>query len=120
MASEVSLEAGTEMGWLTPRRERRLLILLFVVGFFLRAYPILWSSAHYDPNAYGFHPDEPKLVRHVDDFPESIHTYKDYRYPTLIPFTYGIAWRGVGGALGGVLGGGRATRARDPRDIPAG
>lgn len=97
--SGVSLESGGEVGWLTPERERRLLILFFVVGFFLRAYPILWSSAHYDPSAWGFHPDEPKLVRHVDDFPQSIHTYDDYRYPTLIPFTYGAVWMGVGGAL---------------------
>jgi len=99
MASGVSLESGGEMGWLTPERERRLLILFFVLGFFLRAYPILWSSAHYDSHAWGFHPDEPKLVRHVDDFPESIHTYEDYRYPTLIPFAYGAVWMGVGGAL---------------------
>ncbi len=99
MASGVSLETNSEMGWMTPERERRLLILLFLVGFLLRAYPVLWSSAHYNPSAWGFHPDEPKLVRHVDDFPESIHTYKDYRYPTLIPFTYGVVWMGVGGAL---------------------
>ena len=99
MESEASLESNNGGSWLTPERERRLLIVLFVVGLLLRVYPILWSSAHYDPNAGGFHPDEPKLVRHMDDFPESLQTYTDYRYPTLIPFTYGIVWMGVGGAL---------------------
>ena len=99
MESGVSLDSNNDGGWLTPERERKLLIVLFVVGFLLRVYPILWSSAHYNPDAYGFHPDEPKLVRHVDDFPESLQTYKDYRYPTLIPFAYGVVWMGVGGAL---------------------
>jgi hypothetical protein len=100
MDRSLSLDLDHDVGWLTPQRERRLLILLLVVGFFLRAYPVLWSSAHYNPGAYGFHPDEPKLVRHIDDFPESLRTYEDYRYPTLIPFTYGALWMGVGGALG--------------------
>ena len=81
------------------RRLRLALLVLIVLGFALRAYPILWGSQLYDSDQYSFHADEPKLVRYVDDFPESLKTNHDYRYPTFLHNVYGVLWAAAGGAL---------------------
>ena len=74
------------------RRARTILIILFVVGFALRALPILWGSAWYDRSQYSMHSDEPKLIRYIDDFPDSFAVNQDYRYPTFLHNTYGVLW----------------------------
>lgn len=81
-------------------RARRLWILLLVVGFALRLFTILWGSVHYDPGQFSLHSDEPKLVRYVDDFPESMLENADYRYPTFVHNVCGLAWWGTGTLLG--------------------
>lgn len=65
--------------WLKGRRG--VLVGLFLLGLGLRLVPVLWGSVHLDGEQYSFHPDEPKLVRYVDGFPESVGANRDYRYP---------------------------------------
>ncbi|MCB9914806.1 MAG: glycosyltransferase family 39 protein [Planctomycetes bacterium] len=74
------------------RHERALLVAFVVIGVLLRAVPILWGSTWFHERQATFHPDEPKLVRPLDDFPASLRTFDDYRYPTLLPFAYGALW----------------------------
>lgn len=81
------------------RNERRLAGSLLLIGVVLRLVPILWGSVHFNADQSGFHPDEPKLVRYIDDFPESLSTYHDYRYPSLLPFGYGLLWAPVAEVL---------------------
>jgi hypothetical protein len=73
-------------------RLRVLLITLFVIGFLLRLYPLMWGSAFYDPGQFSLHSDEPNVVRYVDDFPDTLITNHDYRYPTFIHNVWGAAW----------------------------
>ncbi len=92
--------------------ERRWVAGLLLAGLVLRLIPVLWGSTYYDTANHGFHPDEPKLVRVLDDFPESILTQHDYRYPTLLPFTFGALWWVVGEGLG--LREGAASQPGEP------
>ena len=78
----------------------RWFLLLLVVGTLLRAVPILWGSQYYHEVQYNLHPDEPKIVRYIDDFPQSVPANHDYRYPTFLHNTYGLAWWGFGSAMG--------------------
>ncbi|MCP5023719.1 MAG: hypothetical protein GY930_18370 [bacterium] len=80
-------------------KQLRILALIIVIGTILRAIPIMWSSAFLNPTQYNFHPDEPKIVRSADDFPDFLTEYHDYRYPHFLHTTYGVAWWAVGGAL---------------------
>lgn len=82
------------------RHERALVATMLLLGLLLRLVPVLWGSTYFDATQAMFHPDEPKLVRPLDDFPGSLETYKDYRYPTLLPFAFGALWYPVGEALG--------------------
>ena len=75
------------------------IILLLLVGLSLRTYPILWGSEYFHEVQYDLHPDEPKIVRAIDDFPESLRTNHDYRYPTFLHNAIGAAWWTVGSAL---------------------
>lgn len=70
-----------------------------MVGTALRTVPILWGSQFYHEVQYNLHPDEPKIVRYIDDFPESVPANHDYRYPTFLHNLYGLTWWGVGSAL---------------------
>lgn len=80
-------------------KQLRALAIIIVIGTILRAIPIMWGSAFLNPVQYNFHLDEPKIVRSVDDFPEFLTEYHDYRYPHFLHTTYGVAWWAVGGAL---------------------
>lgn len=82
------------------RHERSLVALLLLIGLALRFAPLLWGSAYYSPEQSGFHPDEPKLVRWMDDLPESLTSSHDYRYPTLLPMAYGVLWLPARAAMG--------------------
>ena len=65
------------------------------VGVFLRAIPIPWGTVFVDPALFGFHPDEPKLVRFADGFPGSIEENEDYRYPLFAHDVLGVLWQGA-------------------------
>lgn len=79
------------------RRNRRVLLLLLLLSCGLRIAPALWGSKLWNAQQYAFHTDEPKLVRFVDEFPGSLQTFHDYRYPTLVPIALGATWTAVGG-----------------------
>ena len=98
--------ATLELEWRSPatvfveRHERKLVAVLLLIGVALRFFPLLWGSAYYSPEQSGFHPDEPKLVRWMDDLPESFTSYTDYRYPPLLPIAFGALWLPTRAALG--------------------
>ncbi len=103
-------EGELEVTWEAPepeqapsfieRHERALLFSAVLIGLLLRLVPILWGTVYYDSQQAVMHPDEPKLVRPLDDFPGSLATFHDYRYPTFLPFAYGALWAPVGEVLG--------------------
>ncbi|MEO1698735.1 MAG: hypothetical protein AAFU73_15675 [Planctomycetota bacterium] len=69
------------------------LVALALFALVLRAVPILWGTAYIDDALFGFHPDEPKLVRFADRFPESITSNTDYRYPLFAHSVLGVVWQ---------------------------
>lgn len=76
-------------------------VLAFVlIGLILRAVPLLWGSTFLNDEQFGMHPDEPKVVRAIDDFPESLSTYHDFRYPHLLHNGIGLLWWPVREAAG--------------------
>jgi 4-amino-4-deoxy-L-arabinose transferase-like glycosyltransferase len=103
-----------ELEWRSPqsafvaRHERKLVALLLLIGLVLRCVPLLWGSTYYNPAQSGFHPDEPKLVRWMDDLPGSFTANTDYRYPPLLPIAYGALWLPVRAAMG-IDSSGRST-----------
>ena len=87
-------------GLLRPtRKQLRTLAIIIIIGTLLRAVPIMWGSAFLNEVQYNFHPDEPKIVRRVDDFPDFLSNYHDYRYPHFLHTTYGVAWWAIGGTF---------------------
>ncbi|MCA9001855.1 MAG: glycosyltransferase family 39 protein, partial [Planctomycetes bacterium] len=82
-----------------PHRPLRTLAAIILIGTLLRAIPILWGTTYWNPVQYNFHPDEPKIVRQVDDFPKYLSDYHDFRYPHFLHMTYGMAWWAIGGAF---------------------
>lgn len=78
----------------------RALAALLVIGVLLRLFPILWGSIYFDPDQYGFHADEPRIVRCIEDFPNPLSTNTDFRYPTLLHNTYDVLWAGFKAGMG--------------------
>jgi hypothetical protein len=89
---EVSWETAEHEPGFIERHERLLVVSMMFIGVLIRVLPILWGSVYFDAQQTVLHPDEPKLVRPLDDFPGSLSTYHDYRYPSLLPFAYGALW----------------------------
>ncbi len=79
---------------------RRWITCLLLIGVILRMVPILWGSAIYDQDQFPLHPDESKIVRYADDFPESLSTNKDFRYPLLVHHVGSLAWWPVKTVMG--------------------
>lgn len=76
----------------TSPKARRALLGLLLLGVLLRAVPILWGSTYWNDEQFGMHPDEPKIVRIADSFPESLEKYHDYRYPHFLHNSLGALW----------------------------
>lgn len=74
------------------RRARQWAGLLIAIGVLLRLIGLLWGTQIYDRSNHSLHPDEPKIVRYVQGFPETIRTNHDYRYPTFAHNVYGLLW----------------------------
>ncbi len=79
---------------------RRTVLILVLVGLLLRAVPVLWGSTFLNDEQFSMHPDEPKIVRAIDSFPDTLTTYHDYRYPHLLHTGIGLLWWPVRGAMG--------------------
>ncbi len=75
-----------------PPKTRRVVIALVLLGAALRLYPMLWGSAFYSQDQFALHPDESKIVRYADDFPGSLQTNEDFRYPHLVHHLGSLAW----------------------------
>ncbi|QDV06291.1 hypothetical protein Poly30_18000 [Planctomycetes bacterium Poly30] len=83
-----------------PLSGRGWIALWLLIGLALRLYPILWGSAIHDPDQFALHPDESKIVRYADDFPDSLATNEDFRYPLLVHHVGSLAWWPVKTAFG--------------------
>jgi len=77
------------------RRRWPWIALVVLVGACLRAVPIPWGTSYAEPGLVGMHPDEPKLVRFADRFPESVVENEDFRYPLLMHDVLGVLWQGA-------------------------
>jgi len=55
---------------------------LLLFSFLIRFWLIGWGIGLFWFDARIFHPDEPKVVRYVDRFPDSMKENYDFRYPT--------------------------------------
>lgn len=84
----------------SARSRRAWIAAWLLIGLVLRLYPILWGSALFDPDQFALHPDESKIVRYADDFPDSAKTNEDFRYPLLVHHVGSLAWWPVKTALG--------------------
>ena len=76
----------------TPSKTRWIVVALVLIGAALRLYPILWGSTFYSEDQFALHPDESKIVRYADDFPGSLETNADFRYPLLVHHLGSLAW----------------------------
>lgn len=81
-------------------RRRRAILACLVIGVVLRAIPMLWGSAFFHRDQFALHPDESKIVRYADDFPGSLETNGDFRYPLLVHHVSALAWWPVKSLLG--------------------
>ena len=68
----------------------RILLAILAGSFCIRLSGILWGLPVFDELERIYHPDEPKVVRVAAEFPGSIWSNTDLRYPTLYHHFLGI------------------------------
>ncbi|MEM8709933.1 MAG: hypothetical protein AAGG01_03195, partial [Planctomycetota bacterium] len=99
-------------------RRQRFLLSCLVIGVVLRAIPMLWGSAFFHRDQFALHPDESKIVRYADDFPGSLSTNGDFRYPLLVHHVSALAWWPVKSAFGWDDDGVYVQWAQDEQRMP--
>lgn len=62
------------------KRARNALALLILFGFAVRFSSMFWGVGLFSFDHGYYHPDEPKVVNYVRNFPESFWTASDFRY----------------------------------------
>jgi hypothetical protein len=80
-------------------RHRRILLAVLAFGFVVRFSTMFWGIGLFSFDRGYYHPDEPKVVNYVRDFPESFWTEWDFRYSravhhALLPLYLPLKWVG--------------------------
>lgn len=75
-----------------------ILAAILLLGLGLRVAGLGWGIP-LDPYTGYYHPDEPKIVRAIADFPAHIWSNHDLRYPTLYPYLLAVVTYPLGGLV---------------------
>jgi 4-amino-4-deoxy-L-arabinose transferase-like glycosyltransferase len=72
---------GASLDTTSEPRFRHVLLLILLFGFAVRFSSMFWGIGLFSFDHGVYHPDEPKVVNYVRNFPESFWTQEDFRYP---------------------------------------